>query len=260
MDFTPNISYNYGNEYIFGIPFNKSYQLLCRTTRTINGVTEDVWANTQKMYRNGEQFPRFMQLSDIEFGVMKSNKEIIFNTTNTDMNIPKKNYTHFIIKGTAISNGEWHRLSTPQDTVRWSAFELKHLRHNRTIQQSYPHMMNRLQNTYDSGQTMWSKLCDYSLRTVREITTRQRCQAVTKELSRPRYFNSFKLPRMAKTIQFETVQYEVSATKRKGLSLGRTRIKGQSVISSVFNYPLENNHRYTLNWSSLRHAHNGYAV
>ena len=254
MDFTPNISYNYGNEYIFGIPFNKSYQLLCRTTRTINGVTEDVWANTQKMYRNGEQFPRFMQLSDIEFGVMKSNKEIIFNTTNTDMNIPKKNYTHFIIKGTAISNGEWHRLSTPQDTVRWSAFELKHLRHNRTIQQSYPHMMNRLQNTYDSGQTLWSKLCDYSLRTVREITTRQSCESVSKELSRPRYYNSFKLPRMAKTIQFETIQYEVSATKRKGLSLGRTRIKGQSVISPVFSYPLSSNQRYKLNWTTLRHA------
>ena len=97
MDFTPNINYSYNNEYIFGIPFNKSYQLLCRTTRTINGVTEDVWANTQKMYASGEMFPRFMQLSDIEFGVMKSNKEIIFNTTNTDMNIPKKNYTHFII-------------------------------------------------------------------------------------------------------------------------------------------------------------------
>ena len=260
MDFTPNINYSYNNEYIFGIPFNKSYQLLCRTTRTINGVTEDVWANTQKMYASGEMFPRFMQLSDIEFGVMKSNKEIIFNTTNTDMNIPKKNYTHFIIKGTAISNGEWHRLSTPQDTVRWSAFELKHLRHNRTIQQSYPHMMNRLQNTYDSGQTLWSKLCDYSLRTVREITTRQRCQAVTKELSRQRYFNNFKLPRTANTIQFETIQYEVSARKGRRNVLGTPRVKGQSVISSVFNYPLENNHRYTLNWSSLRHAHNGYAV
>ena len=260
MDFTPNINYSYDDEYIFGIPFNKSYQLLCRTTRTINGVTEDVWANTQKMYASGEMFPRFMQLSDIEFGVMKSNKEIVFNTTNLDMNIPKKNYTHFIIKGTTIPNGEWHRLSTPQDTVKWSAFELKHLRHNRSVQQSYPHTMNRLQNTYDSGQSLWSKLCDYSLRTARDITARQRCEDITRGLSRQRYFNNFKLPRVAKTIQFETVQYEVSARKKRGLSLGTPRVKGQSVISSVFNYPLENNHRYTLNWSSLRHAHNGYAV
>jgi len=260
MDFTPNINYSYDNEYIFGIPFNKSYQLLCRTTRTINGVTEDVWANTQKMYANGQQFPRHINLRDIEFGVMKSNKEIVFNTTNLDMNIPKKNYTHFIIKGTTIPNGEWHRLSTPQDTVKWSAFELKHLRHNRSVQQSYPHTMNRLQNTYDSGQSLWSKLCDYSLRTARDITARQRCEDITRGLSRQRYFNNFKLPRMAKTIQFETVQYEVSARKKRGLSLGTPRVKGQSVISSVFNYPLPSDRRYMLDWTVLRHAHNGYAV
>ena len=260
MDFTPNINYSYDDEYIFGIPFNKSYQLLCRTTRTINGVTEDVWANTQKMYANGQQFPRHINLRDIEFGVMKSNKEIVFNTTNLDMNIPKKNYTHFIIKGTTIPNGEWHRLSTPQDTVKWSAFELKHLRHNRSVQQSYPHTMNRLQNTYDSGQSLWSKLCDYSLRTARDITARQRCEDITRGLSRQRYFNNFKLPRMAKTIQFETVQYEVSARKKRGLSLGTPRVKGQSVISSVFNYPLPSDRRYMLDWTVLRHAHNGYAV
>ena len=255
MDFTPNINYNYGNEYIFGIPFNKSYQLLCRTTRTINGITEDVWANTQKMYRNGQQFPRYIQLRDIQFGVMKPNKEIVFNPCNQDMNIPKKNYTHFIIKGTAIPNGEWHTLSTPQDIARWSAFELKHLRHNRTIQLSYPHTMSRLQNTVgDSGRSLWANLCDYTVRTARDITARQSCESVSKELSRPRYYNSFKLPRMAKTIQFETIQYEVSATKRKGLSLGRTRIKGQSVISPVFNYPLPSNQRYKLNWTALRHA------
>jgi len=255
MDFTPNISYNYENEYIFGIPFNKSYQLLCRTTRTINGVTEDVWANTQKMYRNGQQFPRYIQLRDIQFGVMKPNKEIVFNTCNQDMHLPKKNYTHFIIKGIAIPNGEWHTLSTPQDIARWSAFELKHLRHNRTIQQSYPHTMNRLQNTVgDSGRSLWTNLCDYTLRTARDITARQSCESVSKELSRPRYFNSFKLPRMAKTIQFETVQYEVSARKKRGLSLGTPRVKGQSVISPVFSYPLSSNQRYKLNWTTLRHA------
>ena len=255
MDFTPNIHYNYGEEYIFGIPFSKSYQLLFRTTRTINGVTEDVWANTQKMYSNGQQFPRYIQLRDIQFGVMKPNKEILFNTCNQDMTLPKKNYTHFIIKGTAIPNGEWHTLSTPQDTVRWSAFELKYLRHNRTIQLSYPHTMSRLKNTVgDSGRSLWANLCDYTIRTARDITARQSCESVSRELSRPRYFNSFKLPRMAKTIQFETVQYEVSARKGRRNILGRPRVKGQSRISPVFSYPLSSNQKYTLNWTALRHA------
>ena len=255
MDFTPNINYNYGNEYIFGIPFNKSYQLLCRTTRTINGVTEDVWANTQKMYRNGQQFPRHINLRDIQFGVMKSNKEIVFNTFNQDMNLPKKNYTHFIIKGIAIPNGEWHTLSTPQDNARWSAFELKHLRHSRNIQLSYPHTMSRLQNTMGlGGRSLWANLCDYTIRTARDITARQSCESVSRELSRPRYFNSFKLPRMAKTIQFETVQYEVSARKGRRNVLGTPRIRGESRISPVFNYPLSNGRIYTLNWTALRHA------
>ena len=255
MDFTPNINYNYGNEYIFGIPFNKSYQLLCRTTRTINGVTEDVLANTQKMYSNGQQFPRYIQLRDIQFGVMKSNKEIVFNTFNQDMNLPKKNYTHFIIKGIAIPNGEWHTLSTPQDNARWSAFELKHLRHSRNIQLSYPHTMSRLQNTMGlGGRSLWANLCDYTIRTARDITARQSCESVSRELSRPRYFNSFKLPRMAKTIQFETVQYEVSARKGRRNVLGTPRIKGQSRISPVFSYPLPSNQRYALNWTALRHA------
>ena len=255
MDFTPNIDYNYGEEYIFGIPFNKSYQLLFRTTRTINGVTEDVWANTQKMYSNGQQFPRYIQLRDIQFGVMKPNKEILFNTCNQDMTLPKKNYTHFIIKGTAIPNGEWHTLSTPQDNARWSAFELKYLRHKRTIQLSYPHTMNRLQNTVgDHGSSLWSNLCNYTVRTARDITARQSCESVSRELSRPRYYNSFKLPRMAKTIQFETVQYEVSARKSTRNAIGRTRIKGQSRISPVFSYPLSGNQKYTLNWTALRHA------
>ena len=255
MDFTPNIDYNYGEEYIFGIPFNKSYQLLFRTTRTINGITEDVWANTQKMYSNGEQFPRYIQLRDIQFGVMQPDKEIVFNTCNQDFTLPKKNYTHFIIKGTAIPNGEWHTLSTPQDNARWSAFELKYLRHNRTIQQSYPHTMNRLQNTVgDYGRSLWSNLCNYTVRTARDITARQSCESVSRELSRPRYFNSFKLPRMAKTIQFETIQYEISARKKRGLSLGRNRVKGHSVISPVFSYPLSSNQKYTLNWTALRHA------
>ena len=255
MDFTPNINYNYGNEYIFGIPFNKSYQLLFRTTRTINGVTEDVWANTQKMYSNGQQFPRYIQLRDIQFGVMKSNKEIVFNTFNQDMNLPKKNYTHFIIKGIAIPNGEWHTLSTPQDNARWSAFELKHLRHSRNIQLSYPHTMSRLQNTMGlGGRSLWANLCDYTIRTARDITARQSCESVSRELSRPRYFNSFKLPRMAKTIQFETVQYEVSARKGRRNVLGTPRIKGQSRISPVFSYPLPSNQRYALNWTALRHA------
>ena len=255
MDFTPNIHYNYGEEYIFGIPFNKSYQLLFRTTRTINGITEDVWANTQKMYSNGQQFPRYIQLRDIQFGVMQPDKEIVFNTCNQDFTLPKKNYTHFIIKGTAIPNGEWHTLSTPQDNARWSAFELKYLRHNRTIQQSYPHTMNRLQNTVgDYGRSLWSNLCDYTVRTARDITARQSCESVSRELSRPRYFNSFKLPRMAKTIQFETIQYEISARKKRGLSLGRNRVKGHSVISPVFSYPLSSTQKYTLNWTALRHA------
>jgi hypothetical protein len=255
MDFTPNISYNYGEEYIFGIPFNKSYQLLCRTTRTINGVTEDVWANTQKMYRNGQQFPRHINLRDIEFGVMKPNKEIVFNTFNQDMTLPKKNYTHFIIKGIAIPNGEWHILSTPQDIARWSAFELKHLRHNRTIQESFPHTMNRLKTTIGlDGRTLWSNLCNYTVRTARDITASQSCESVSRELSRPRYYNSFKLPRMAKTIQFETVQYEVSARKGRRNVLGTPRVKGQSRISPVFNYPLSNGRIYTLNWTALRHA------
>ena len=255
MDFTPNISYNYGEEYIFGIPFTKSYQLLCRATRTINGITEDVWANTQKMYSNGQQFPRYIQLRDIQFGVMKSNKEIVFNTFNQDMNLPKKNYTHFIIKGIAIPNGEWHTLSTPQDIARWSAFELKHLRHNRTIQLSFPHTMNRLQNTMGlGGKSLWSNLCNYTVRTARDITASQSCESVSRELSRPRYYNSFKIPRMAKTIQFETVQYEVSARKGRRNVLGTPRIKGQSRISPVFNYPLPSNQRYKLNWTALRHA------
>ena len=255
MDFTPNIHYNYGEEYIFGIPFNKSYQLLFRTTRTINGITEDVWANTQKMYSNGQQFPRYIQLRDIQFGVMQPDKEIVFNTCNQDFTLPKKNYTHFIIKGTAIPNGEWHTLSTPQDNARWSAFELKYLRHNRTIQQSYPHTMNRLQNTVgDYGRSLWSNLCDYTVRTARDITARQSCESVSRELSRPRYYNSFKLPRMAKTIQFETIQYEISARKKRGLSLGRNRVKGHSVISPVFSYPLSSTQKYTLNWTALRHA------
>jgi hypothetical protein len=255
MDFTPNINYSYDNEYIFGIPFNKSYQLLCRTTRTINGVTEDVWANTQKMYRNGQQFPRYIQLRDIQFGVMKPNKEIVFNPCNQDMHLPKKNYTHFIIKGIAIPNGEWHTLSTPQDNARWSAFELKHLRHSRNIQLSYPHTMSRLQNTMGlGGSSLWSNLCNYTVRTARDITARQSCESVSRELSRPRYFNSFKLPRMAKTIQFETVQYEVSARKGRRNVLGTPRIKGQSRISPVFSYPLSNNQKYTLNWTALRHA------
>ena len=255
MDFTPNIDYNYGEEYIFGIPFNKSYQLLFRTTRTINGITEDVWANTQKMYSNGQQFPRYIQLRDIQFGVMQPDKEIVFNTCNQDFTLPKKNYTHFIIKGTAIPNGEWHTLSTPQDNARWSAFELKYLRHNRTIQQSYPHTMNRLQNTVgDYGRSLWSNLCNYTVRTARDITARQSCESVSRELSRPRYYNSFKLPRMAKTIQFETIQYEISARKKRGLSLGRNRVKGHSVISPVFSYPLSSNQKYTLNWTALRHA------
>jgi len=255
MDFTPNISYNYGNEYIFGIPFNKSYQLLCRTTRTINGVTEDVWANTQKMYRNGQQFPRYIQLRDIQFGVMKPNKEIVFNPCNQDMMLPKKNYTHFIIKGIAIPNGEWHTLSTPQDSKKWSEFQLKHLRYNRSIQQSFPHTMSRLQNTVGlGGKSLWSNLCNYTVRTVRDITARQTCESVSKELSRPRYYNSFKLPRMARTIQFETIQYEVSARKGRRNVLGRPRVKGESRISSVFSYPLSDNQRYTLNWTALRHA------
>ena len=255
MDFTPNIRYNYGEEYIFGIPFNKSYQLLCRATRTINGVTEDVWANTQKMYRNGQQFPRHINLRDIQFGVMKPNKEIVFNPCNQDMNIPKKNYTHFIIKGIAIPNGEWHTLSTPQDIARWSAFELKHLRHNRTIQLSFPHTMNRLQNTMGlGGKSLWSNLCNYTVRTARDITASQSCESVSRELSRPRYYNSFKIPRMAKTIQFETVQYEVSARKGRRNVLGTPRIRGESRISPVFNYPLSNGRIYTLNWTALRHA------
>ena len=254
MDFTPKIEYNYGEEYIFGIPFNKSYQLLCRTTRTINGITEDVWANTQKMYHNGQQFPRHIQLRDIQFGVMKPNKEIVFNTCNQDMNLPKKNYTHFIIKGIAIPNGEWHTLSTPQDNARWSAFELKHLRHNRTIQRSFPHTMNRLQNTYDSGRSLWSLLCDYTVRTARDITARQTCESVSRELSRPRYYNSFKLPRMAKTIAFETIQYELSAKKGIRNIPDTPRRKGESRISPVFSYPLSSNQRYTLNWTALRHA------
>ena len=256
MDFTPNINYSYNNEYIFGIPFNKSYQILFRTTRTINGKTEDVWANTQKQYANGETLPKFIHLANVSFGVMKPNQEILYNISNiNDMTVPKKNYTHFIIKGTAIPNGEWHTLSTPQDSKKWSEFQLKHLRYNRSIQQSFPHTMSRLQNTVgDSGRSLWANLCDYTVRTARDITARQSCESVSKELSRPRYYNSFKLPRMAKTIQFETIQYEVSATKKKGLSLGRTRIKGQSVISPVFNYPLPSNQRYKLNWTALRHA------
>jgi len=64
MDFTPNINYNYGNEYIFGIPFNKRYQLLCRTKRTIKGLTEEGWANTQKMYDKGPQLQKHIKISE----------------------------------------------------------------------------------------------------------------------------------------------------------------------------------------------------
>ena len=59
---------------------------------------------------------------------------------------------------------------------------------------------------------------------------------------------------MAKTIQFETVQYEVSARKGRRNVLGTPRVKGQSVISPVFSYPLANGRIYTLNWTALRHA------
>ena len=104
------------------------------------------------------------------------------------------------------------------------------------------------------GRSLWANLCDYTIRTARDITARQSCESVSRELSRPRYFNSFKLPRMAKTIQFETVQYEVSARKGRRNILGRPRVKGQSRISPVFSYPLSSNQKYTLNWTALRHA------
>ena len=253
MDFTPNLNYSYGNKYIFGIPFNKSYQLLFRTTRTMNGVTEDVWANVQKGYANGEHLPRFIQLSDIEFGVMKPNKEIVFNTCDQDMNVPKKNYTHFIIRGEAISNSEFTALSTPEVDKRWTAFQLKHLRHNRSVQQSFPYIMDKLQNTVDeSGSSLWTQLCNYTMKTVRDISYPSSCREVANSLSRTRYFNNFKIPRTAKTIQFETTRHEIPATRGKANVLGTPRMRGASTISPVFNYPIAHNRRYILSWSALR--------
>mgnify|MGYP007013709920 CR=1 FL=1 len=68
-----------------------------------SGKTEDVWANTQKQYKNGQQLPKTIYLSDIQFGVMKSNKEILYNISGThDLTLPKKNSTPLIIKGKAI--------------------------------------------------------------------------------------------------------------------------------------------------------------
>lgn len=257
MDFTPNINYSYNNEYIFGIPFNKSYQILFRTTRTINGKTEDVWANTQKQYANGETLPKFIHLANASFGVMKPNKEILYNISNiNDMTVPKKNYTHFIIKGKAITNGDYHTLSTPKQDSRWSQFEIKHLRHNQNIQQSLPHTMYRLQNTVgESGRSLWSQLRNYAHRSIRDITTRETpCKIVHQSLSRNRYNNNFKLPRTAKTIMFETLTWETSARRGRRNVLGTPRVRGQSVISAIFDYPISNSERYALDWRQLRLA------
>jgi hypothetical protein len=255
MDFTPNINYSYNNEYIFGIPFNKSYQLLMRTTRTINGKTEDVWANTQKQYKNGEQLPKTIYLSDIQFGVMKSNKEILYNISGThDLTLPKKNYTHFIIKGKAIDVQEYRESATPKDKNRWSNFELKHLRHNRNVQLSLPHTMERLQNTYENGRSLWAWLSEYMTRTYHDVTQPQSCDDTIVSLSRPRYFNSFKLPRKAKCMMFNRVQCDVTAKKGRRNRLDIPRIKGVSNIYPVFDYPLDRDSRYALSWTKLRHA------
>lgn len=236
----PNLTYTMDKTYTFGIPVDKTNQLLFRTTRMLDGKW--VWANTQKVYKNSASLRSSLYLKDVQFGVMLQDKSTLYNSSwdvceqyhGNYPARPREKVTHFIFKGTAISR-DMFTSSYKKDPCNFSKFQLNHLRYSKSIQKSFPNLM-KLMKQKDT----WLKLVNHKDKDAWTSTWADTTKYAVKNLVN--YDSSWLIPKNAKAMELNVT---IRPTNKRDTN-------GQSTIRTVFNHVLHGNSVYRLSRSHLR--------